>query len=517
MTRALDISFGTCVENPIQPPRPELTIADLRATVDRSMSIGRTAFVQSRAFPLAHRLRAIRKFRESVAARAAHLAQQLANEAHRNPEELLASEIIPLLDACCYLEKNAARVLRTGKYSVWSAPLWLFGTRHQIVREPLGLVLIIGASNYPLFLPGVQVLQALVAGNAVLLKPAPTAINTAQTLRHLLVASGISEDLLQILPAAPEAATYAISRKVDKVFLTGSAETGRKVLIHAATAITPAVVELSGCDAAFILPDADLDLAAQCLAFGLTLNSGHTCIAPRRAFVWQEVSAALIEKLQQALSSYPKTFTRTCPGSETIANLFEATAEGAYLVNGALCKNGIIEGPIVLANVDSESAFAMSENWGPNLSIISVANEAEALEASDLSQFGLGASIFTRSDKDAQRLARSVCAGSVCINDIIVPTADGRLPFSGRKQSGFGATRGREGLLEMTASKVISTRSFKSHFHLRSPADNQLDMLSAYTAAAYASGRARFSSVRKLFRSLVHRPRSTIKQKERSL
>ena len=508
MTKALDISFPEAAEDNGGSTGRALSISNLDTIVAQSVLKARAAFASTRNKSLNERLQVIRRFRITLANNATSFARDLSVEANRSPQEFLASEIIPLLDACRFLEKNAAKILRPRTHRFM--PLWLFGTRHEIIREPLGVVLIIGASNYPLFLPAVQVLQALVAGNSVLLKPAPAAIDCAQALSDLLLAAGLNQDHLQVLPAAPEAASYAIGRQMDKVFLTGSIETGRKVLIHAATAVTPAVVELSGCDGVFVLPDADLDLAAECIAFGLTLNSGNTCIAPRRAFVWKEVHASLIEKLRAALARRPKTFTRATARSGPLVNLFEAISAGASLVNGAASKNGIIEGPLVVANLRSDTPFATAENWGPNLSLISVANEAEAVSAYEKSAFALGASIFSRSTQSAHRLARSIRAGSICINDLIVPTADGRLPFGGRKQSGFGATRGPEGLLEMTAPKVISVRSPKSHFHLRPATEGQLDMLAAYSASAYSSGYKRIDGTAKLLRAVIRSsPKST--------
>jgi acyl-CoA reductase-like NAD-dependent aldehyde dehydrogenase len=480
-------------------------IKDLRELVDEAIHQARAAFQQHRGDQLRNRLRVISDFRARLAREAASIAWKLSAEAQRTPEEFLASEIVPLLDACHFLERNAKKLLRSQHYGGWSMPMWLRGTRHEVTREPLGVVLVIGASNYPLFLPGVQVLQAFVAGNAVLLKPSPAGVHSASTLLEILNASGLPRHLVQSLPSATNAAGHAIGRNIDKVFFTGSAETGRKVLIHTGTALTPAVMELSGCDASFVLPDAEMNHAAQSIAFGLTLNSGRTCIAPRRAFVWKEALGEFSNKLKSELESRPKIFTKESPQGEFIANVFDALSQGAEVLHGAVAKSGLIEGPLVLTHLDADLPFATAENWGANLSIIPVSSEQEALRFYQRSAFALGASIFTTDDRAAQRIARSIEAGSVCINDLVVPTADGRLPFGGRKKSGFGSTRGPEGLLEMTAPKVISTRRGGMPMHLQSNNKDQFELLSAYCGLAYGAGHERWRSFRKLLKTILNR------------
>ncbi|HEX7859344.1 MAG TPA: aldehyde dehydrogenase family protein [Verrucomicrobiae bacterium] len=498
MTTKLSIDWLTSEGDPPISPGNIVAFTQIGEVVDQCLTEARSASTEARATTVADRLRYIRHFRENLARNAAEVARQLCAAVQRSPGEFLTSEIIPLLDACRFLERNAVRLLKRRSHGSWTMPLWLAGTRHEIHREPLGVVLIIGPSNYPFFLPGVQLLQALTAGNAVLFKPAPSGVNCAESLYGLLRAAGLPQNLLQLLPPTPDAAIHALGRKIDKVFLTGSAETGLKVLVHAATTITPSVVELSGCDGALILPDADLHLAARSIAFGLTLNSGRTCIAPRRAFVWPQIAEAFTAKLRRALADRPKLLLKSQPHVDLVGSISEAVESGARMINGSIDTSGTVEGPLVLANVPQESSFAIAENWGPILCVIEVANEAEAVAAFHRSPFRLGASVFTQDSAAARRLARSLQVGSVCVNDLIVPTADGRLPFGGRKQSGFGVTRGPEGLLEMTALKVISTRRSGQRLHLNTPVPNQFEQVSAYTTLAYGTMTDRWRTMKQL-------------------
>ncbi len=164
------------------------------------------------------------------------------------------------------------------------------GVSFTVQRQPFGVVLVIGPGNYPLFLPAVHSLHALVAGNAVLLKPAPDTREVSLLFARLTREAGLDPALLTVLGESIEAAHDAIAHGVDKVIFTGSSENGREVLFTLAETNTPSVMELSGQDAAIVFADADLDLVVRALHFAARLNNGETCIAPRRLIVAQPVA-----------------------------------------------------------------------------------------------------------------------------------------------------------------------------------------------------------------------------------
>ena len=210
--------------------------------------------------------------------------------------EKLVSEVIPLLDACRFLEKQARWLLRTKYFGRRGRPLWLRGSSFTVERKPFGVVLIVGPGNYPLFLPAVQLLQALAAGNAVLMKPAENCSRSASLAGR---ASRLTSGLVQLLEESPEAARSAVRAGVDKVVFTGSSENGRSLLAPLAERNTPGVFELSGADAVFVRHDADLERAAQAIAFGRRLNGGDTCMAPQTIFAHQAVASRLADLVGQ--------------------------------------------------------------------------------------------------------------------------------------------------------------------------------------------------------------------------
>ncbi len=348
------------------------------------------------------RLAVIRRLRHALASRSREFASRIA----RDPAETLASEVLPLAEACRFLEKQAPGLLAAKRVNAEGRPVWLTGVSLEIRREALGTVLVIGPFNYPLFLPGVQAVQALAAGNAVIVKPGRGGRPVLDLMAECLAAAGLDMHLFQVLGEDPAEAEAVIETGVHKVFLTGSNATGMAVLARLARTGTPSVMELSGDDPVFVRHGADLDLVLRALRFGVSFNDGNTCIAPKRVYAPADIAARL---------------ERDSPL------------------------------PVIAASDD------------------------EALRLAGESGYALGATVFGP-EAEATEFARRLDAGVVVINDMIVPTADPRIAFGGRGRSGFGLTRGPEGLLEMTVLKTIVVRRSRwlPHFDPRHPADTDL-------------------------------------------
>lgn len=436
----------------------------------------RDAQAEWAARPLAERLRVIRGVRHRLAARTGEIAAAAGAGRGRPLADVLSAEVLPLAEACRFLEREASRLLAPRAIGRAGRPTWLRGVASEIRREPLGVVLILAPSNYPLFLPGVQALQALAAGNAVLWKPGRGGLAAARALAGLLFESGLDERLVRVLPEAPEAGRAALAANPDKVLLTGSAATGRTVLGELAERLIPATLELSGCDALFVLPGADLDRVARAVRFGLALNGGATCIAPRRIFVPRGMARELEDRLETALADVPP------------ARVDAETARRAHtLVAGALVRGARLLGggrpeadpdafrPLVVLDATPDLQLLREDLFAPVAAVVPVASPAEALDFAALCPYALGVSVFGP-EAAARTLAGGVRAGVVTVNDVIVPTADPRLPFGGRGASGFGLTRGAEGLLEMTAVKTVAVRrgSWMPHLEERAPEDGEI-------------------------------------------
>ena len=474
-------------------PVVERLLRDASSSVSETIDLrtARNAQVKWASIPLVHRLQKIRNLRSGIAAHGRRLAEASAQIRGRPIAECLTSEVLPLADSCRFLENHALRILEPRVLSGWGLPLWLSGITMTLQREPRGVVLIIAPGNYPLFLAGVQTLQALAAGNAVFLKPSPGTSQVAKELQALICEAGVDPQLFTLLPESIEAAQSAILSRPDHIVFTGSAQTGQHILSAAAPLLISTTLELGGSDAVIVRADADLDLAAKALRFGLLLNEGRTCMAPRRVLTHASVSQELEIRLIHQLSQQRCAASDTGPASgdpRTRQRVREALTGGGRLVYGCHPDTTPWQGPWILSDVSPDDSLLREETFAPLLVFVTVANDAEAVRVANDSSYGLSASVFTRDETAGQHLAQSLHVGAVTINDLILPTADGRVPFGGRKRSGFGVTRGEEGLLQMTNVKVISqTKSrWRPAFDPTRPGDELL--FSTYLEAAHGNG-----------------------------
>ena len=462
------------------------------------------------AQPVPQRLLLFRKLRALIAQNSLQLADTTARLRRRPVAESLTVEVLPLAEACLFLEREASRLLAPRRLSSWTRPLWLAGVATEIHREPLGVVLIIGPGNYPLLLPGVQVLQALAAGNAVLIKPAPGCSAPMLGLLEMIVTAGFDPALCTLLPETTEAAQAALAADIDKVLFTGSATTGEKILAQLAPRLLPATLELSGCDAVLVRADADLDLTVRALAFGLRLNAGETCMAPRRVFVHRSIATELEGRLAKFFSGWNDQAILPSSAANKLRPLLEeALAAGAHLVTGTIHRDGSIRTPLILAGVSPLLRVLREDVFASVLSLVTIADDNEAVARANDCPYALGASIFTRHEAAGRRLATQLNVGVVSLNDVIVPTGDARVPFGGRKRSGYGLTRGVEGLLELTVPKVVTISRSKFRPALDAPQPGDEWLFISYLQFTHGLGwKSRARALFQLLRRLVARGKS---------
>lgn len=413
---------------------------------------------------LSERLRVVEHFRRELVRNAQRLVG-LVRVPGRSAAESWAAELLPLADACRFVTLNARSVLSPQRVPDSGRPRWSTPSAIELHREPWGRVLIVAPANYPLFLAGVPVLQALCAGNTVELKPAPGFTELSETLRELWIQAELPESALTVLDESAGAVYDALEAGVDHVVFTGSAVAGRRVLQAAARSLTPATLELSGCDAVFLLDTADVKLAARAILFGLRLNGGATCLAPRRIFVPQRLKESFANTLQTQAADIPPLPLSGTAAEQFAERIEAAIAAGARPVCGAW---GETCQPVVLEGLDGADPLTHADLMAPIAFVFQTMSPEDALARNALCPFGLGASVFGEPSA-ARAFAARIPAGCVTINDLIAPAADPRLPFQGWNQSGFGVTRGADGLRAMTRLKAISVPTSTWRPHLDGP------------------------------------------------
>ncbi len=420
--------------------------------------------------PLRQRCRLIGRVAAAIAARAEELTELSCTDQRVDPVETITAELLPTCSALRFIARRGHKVLRPRAYNALGRPAWLWGVRSRVYRKPRGKVLVLGTWNYPIFLPGVQTAQALAAGNTVLLKPAVGCELVTSCLIDAFHTAGVPESALQILPSEAESAIRAIDNGVDLIVLTGSSETGRKVLRQAAETVTPTIMELSGCDAVIVLPGADIARVADSVVFGLKFNAGATCIAPRRIIAEQREADQLKTALRERFDQIGCATVHTAARQEVARRVSGAIASGAVDIFGLFDETQLLScgkmRPVLLDGVKAGDQIAAADLFAPVTSILRVSAIDEAVGIVNQCVYRLAVSIFGPG-KIAESLAVQLDVGTVCVNDLIVPTADPRLPFGGRGESGFGVTRGEDGLIAMSVPATISRRHGKFAPHLQ--------------------------------------------------
>lgn len=435
---------------------------------------------------MGQRIRIMRRMRIELARRANDFPAAMPIALHRSQADTLVAEVLPLLDACRFLEKNAEAILAPRMLNDDDGAGWLGKVTAEVHREPVGVVLIIAPANYPLFLAGVQCLQALMAGNAVLWKPAPGTSAVAEVFAECWArVAGSASGTLRLLDESTQVATDAIEAGVDRVFLTGSAATGESVLRQLAKTGTPAVMELSGCDSVFVLEGANIARVVEALVFGMRFNGSATCMAPRRIFVTETVANGFVALLTTSLANLGPI-----PANEDVRPLSVSLIDDAEGHGAQVLLDGRAGGASVIDYARPEMRVMQTDIFAPMLAVMRVTNMQEALRADAQCPYALTAAIFGP-ELEARALADRVNTGSVFINDLITPAADPRMPLGGRKRSGFGVTRGAEGLLEMTNIKTVMTQRSRSLRRYQPATAAHAELFGAYIPFRHAAGMAR--------------------------
>jgi len=414
------------------------------------------------------RAEALERLRAAVLAEADDIARLVEREQGKPAPEAHAAEILPALESLKHLARHAEDLLRDEE--VAGELLLLAHKDARIVYEPWGVVLVITPWNYPFGLPLPVVATALVAGNTVVLKPAPSTTLTGLRIGALGRRAGLPDGVLNVLAVDDEVAARLVEEPgLGKIVFTGSVATGKKVMAAAARNLTPVLLELGGKDPAVVCADADLDRAARGIVWGAFMNAGQTCASVERVYVERTVAEELVARVVEQTRRLrlhrpdapvaevgPLTLERQRRVVEE--HVADARTKGArVLVGGETPPTpGFFYPPTVLVDVDHTMRVMREETFGPVLPVMAVDSLDEAIRLANDSDYGLTASGWTRSRETARRLQRELQAGVVSINDCVSSFGEPNAPWGGFKRSGIGRTHGLLGLREMVQPKYAS-------------------------------------------------------------
>jgi succinate-semialdehyde dehydrogenase/glutarate-semialdehyde dehydrogenase len=324
--------------------------------------------------------------------------------------------------------------------------------------------------NYPFLLTMGDALPALLAGNAVVIKPSELTPLSAVLGRELLVDSGLDPDLLGIVHGTGEVGSELI-RHVDYIGFTGGSATGRKVAVAAAERLIPYSLELGGKNPMIVLKGAPLNEAAMGLLSGAFSNAGQTCISVERVYVeasiFEEFSRIVAEATKKIKLGWSPSWDldmgsliHAAHAEKVLGHIDEALQGGARVLAGARSRPDLgpafVE-PTVLTHVNHRAAISTQETFGPVISMYPVESANEAIVMANDSNYGLNASVWAGQRDEALSVARQIEAGSVGIQSMLMIYNAFDVPMGGMKISGIGRRHGEHGILRYTQEQSIVT------------------------------------------------------------
>ncbi|MDC3123708.1 aldehyde dehydrogenase family protein [Gammaproteobacteria bacterium] len=441
-------------------PATEEKLADCprasESQLNAAVAAAKAAFPAWSKTSIDERKAAVLKIADVVEANAAELAQLLTKEQGK-PIEDATVEVYGMAAFCRYFTSLdlPVEVLEDSE-----------GRRVEVHRNPLGVVGAIVPWNFPLILMAFKLPPALIAGNTLVIKPAPTTplstLRIAELIQDILPAGVINfitdaNDLGAPMTAHPD---------VRKISFTGSTETGAKVMAGAAGLLKRITLELGGNDAGIVLDDVDPKEAAQKLFDSAFQNSGQVCIAMKRLYVHENIYDEVCEELASiandtVIGDGLEQGTKLGPLNNKMqydkvkALIEEAKQDGNVIAGGEFPdKPGYFIRPTIVRDIKEGSRLVDEEQFGPVLPVMSFADESEAVERANASAWGLGGSVWSASPERAYALAEQMDTGTVWINKHA--ELDPTIPFGGAKMSGLGNELGQEGLQEFTQQKIIN-------------------------------------------------------------
>jgi acyl-CoA reductase-like NAD-dependent aldehyde dehydrogenase len=475
---------------------------------------------------LADRGRYLSRAAEVLAAEVDDVARLLATEQGKPITECYTMEVVPTIDALGWIAESGPEILADD-------PIKMGGTlflskRAKFTYEPIGVVGIIAPWNYPWSIPFGEVAVALMAGNGVVLKPASLTPLLGERIREIFEKAGLPEGLVRVVHGGGAIGQALVESSARKIFFTGSVEVGRSVGETCARLMKGAVLELGGKDPAIVCADADLENAVSGITWGGFANAGQTCSGIERVYVIQEVAesflAGLVRETERLRVGDPQSWDVevgpmvSSDQAEVVTELVDdALANGAERLTGGPIEvagsPGSYIAPTILTGVTHEMRIMREEIFGPVVPVVVVANEEEAIELANDSDFGLGASVWTRDRRKGERMARRIQSGMVWINDHSYSHAAMQCSWGGVKDSGLGRSHSKFGFYECVDIKLVSWEPGHTRNFWWQPYDETLgEAIRATASVLYGSNGGRIKALREGGGSLLRTGARTLRK-----
>ncbi len=433
--------------------------------VDRAVERARTAAAAWAETPVRERAAIIDRFGDLVRDRREPLLDLLQLETGKS-RTTAVEELLDVPMACAYAADHGPAALAEKR----RGPALPLVTTATVTYDPVGVVGVISPWNYPLTLAVADAIPALLAGNAVVLKPDEKTPFGALYLAELLELAGLPDDVLTVVTGEGPVVGPALIDRVDYVSFTGSTETGRIVAERAGRNLIDCSLELGGNNPMVVLADADVEATARGAVQACFSNAGQLCLAAERIYVEEPAfepfrDAFLAATRELTLGTgfdYDADLGSLIDADQLArveAHVADARETGATVLTGGRARPDVAPycyEPTILSDVDPGSTVACEETFGPVVSVTPVPDAATAVERANDSPYGLNASVWTGDRKRGEAIAREIDCGTVCVNDAFLAgwgAVDA--PMGGVGDSGVGRRHGPEGIRRYVESRTV--------------------------------------------------------------
>jgi acyl-CoA reductase-like NAD-dependent aldehyde dehydrogenase len=450
-------------------------VAD-RTAVAAAVARARQAQAGWVALSFAERARILKNVRDRFIDAKDRIADTVSGETGKPRHDIFTNELFVVCDGIGFWAKRGARYLADEK----ARPHFMMRTKRAYTSYvPHGVIGIIGPWNFPFSLTIGEAVPALLAGNAVVIKPSEVTPGSALVGAELAEAAGLPPGLLQVVTGYGETGQHLIDL-ADMICFTGSVATGRKVAARCGELLKPVTLELGGKDPMIVLRDANLERAANACVYGALANAGQICISVERVYVeepvYQQFVDKVVDKVRHVRQGPPdagvvEVGSMTFPPQidKVERHVKDAVARGARVLTGGKRRAdlpGLFFEPTVLVDVTHDMDVMTDETFGPVIPIMKVRDEEEAIRLANDSRYGLDASVWSKDLARGARIARRIQSGAVCVNDVMVNFAIPEIPMGGVKESGVGHRHGPDGIRKYCAKQAVVIDRFGANTEL---------------------------------------------------
>jgi aldehyde dehydrogenase (NAD+) len=424
----------------------------------QELYLNQVSFFKSQATKsLAFRLEALRGLKATIKAMESEILEALRLDLNKSDFEGFSSDVGLIYSEITHFEKSLSDWMKPQKVG---SPFFLLPASSQIISEPKGVVLIIGAWNYPFQLVLAPLIGAIAAGNCVIIKPSELATHSEAVLAKIISKSFAPEFCAAVVGGA-EVSSYLCGLNFNHIFFTGSTKVGRLIMQSAAPLLTPVTLELGGKSPCVVDADVDISIAAKRIVQGKFYNAGQTCIAPDYVLVQKSVKSQLIKELMKWIDIFlgadPKKSPHYCRIiNEMHFNRLLSLMNGQEIVYGGQhdLQSRYIA-PTLLEPKSIDSPIMKEEIFGPMLPILEFEQLNDALALIELNPFPLACYVFSDDQKFISRVLKEVSFGGGCVNNCLLHFANPELPFGGVGSSGHGSYHGRKSFEVFSHQKSI--------------------------------------------------------------